>query len=219
MLKIGHRGAKGHAPENTIASFQKAFDLGCHAIEFDVQLCQSGEVVVIHDYTINRTTTATGFVKNIPFVELQQYNIPTLEQVLDFVDNRFMVNIELKSNDCVEKVIKIVHFYISTKKWTSDNFLISSFNWPDLMVVSASMPKIKTAVLTEKSFANALHFAKKINAFAVHAHHALITPQAIYQAHQSDIKICAFTVNDPEIIMQLKQLSIDGIISDFPDRI
>jgi glycerophosphoryl diester phosphodiesterase len=81
MHKIGHRGAKGYVAENTLASFQKALDLNVDGIELDVYSCQSGEVVVIHDETIDRTTSHTGFVANFSAAELEILGIPTLESV------------------------------------------------------------------------------------------------------------------------------------------
>ena len=87
MLKIGHRGAKGYVAENTLASFQKAIDLQVDGIELDVHVSRDGEIMVIHDETIDRTTSAKGFVKNLSSNELQFYGIPTLLEVLDLINN------------------------------------------------------------------------------------------------------------------------------------
>ncbi|MBC7557643.1 MAG: glycerophosphodiester phosphodiesterase, partial [Chryseobacterium sp.] len=99
MLKIAHRGAKGYAPENTLFAFQKAIDLGCDAIELDVHLSLEGELVVIHDEKINRTTNGTGFVNQLLTKELktflidEKHEIPTLKEILDITDRKCIVNI------------------------------------------------------------------------------------------------------------------------------
>ena len=219
MLKIGHRGAKGYVAENTLASFQKAINLGCNGIEFDVQICLTGEIVVIHDATIDRTTIGSGAVKDLPLSELQKHGIPTLEQVLDLVNNYFLVNIELKSNDCVEKVLQIVSLYIKEKNWTIDNFLISSFNWTDLEKIFDLNSAIKTAVLTEKSIESAINFGKKIKAFAINPYYKLLNAENVILCQQQGFKIYTWTVNDFLDIEQIKLLQVDGIISDFVDRI
>ena len=86
MHKIGHRGAKGYVAENTLASFQKALDFDVDGIELDVYLCKSGEVVVIHDDTIDRTTSGKGFVKSFTAKELAVFGIPTLEAVFELIN-------------------------------------------------------------------------------------------------------------------------------------
>ena len=142
-----------------------------------------------------------------------------MEQVLDLVNNYFLVNIELKSNDCVEKVLKIVSLYIKEKNWTIDNFLISSFNWTDLEKIFDLNSAIKTAVLTEKSIESAINFGKKIKAFAINPYYKLLNAENVILCHQQGFKIYTWTVNDFLAIEQIKLLQVDGIISDFVDRI
>ena len=93
ILKIGHRGAKGHVVENTLASIQKALDFGVHGIEIDVHLCKSGELVVFHDFTLDRITNGSGEISAFTLSELKQFKIedkfeiPTLEEVLNIINN------------------------------------------------------------------------------------------------------------------------------------
>ena len=102
VVKVGHRGAAGHEPENTLRSFRKALDLGADMVELDVHLCGTGELVVIHDETVDRTTDGSGSVRDMPFHELRGLDagkgerIPTLREVLDLLEGRAGVNIELK---------------------------------------------------------------------------------------------------------------------------
>ncbi len=219
MLKIGHRGAKGYEAENTLASFQKAIDLGCDGVELDVHCCKSGEIVVIHDYTIDRTTSGKGFIKELTLAELKKYKIPTLEEVLDLIDNHFLVNIELKSNDCVEKVMRIVNNYIEFKNWSSTKFLISSFDWDNLEEISKLNSEINIGVITENSLDKAIEFAIKINALTIIPNYKLLNQENVTLLKENRFKIFTWTVNEIADIEKMKSLNVDGIISDFPDRI
>jgi glycerophosphoryl diester phosphodiesterase len=125
MIKIGHRGAKGHAAENTLASFQKAMELGVDMIELDVFLSKDNVPVVIHDKTIDRTTNSNGFVSDFLAIELQKLGIPTLEDVFQLVNHQCDINVEIKEFEAVKSVLDLIHSNIFSK----DKILISSFDW------------------------------------------------------------------------------------------
>ena len=127
MLKIGHRGAKGYCQENTLESFQKALDLGCDGIELDVHLSNDNVLVVIHDDAINRTTTGSGFVSDFTSSELLKLGIPTLEEVVNLVSKKAIINIEIKTEKAIFKVLEFL------KKHNSNLhlFQVSSFNWKE----------------------------------------------------------------------------------------
>ncbi|WP_395046196.1 glycerophosphodiester phosphodiesterase [Flavobacterium sp.] len=219
MLKIGHRGAKGYVAENTLASFQKAIDLKVDGIELDVHLSSDGEIMVIHDETIDRTTNGKGFVKDFTSVQLKQFGIPTLTEVLDLMNHDFSVNIELKSNDSVEKVITLIEKYVFENNWNYNNFIISSFLWRNLEVVSQRNNQIKIGVLTEDSIEKALAFAKEIKAFSINPYFKLLNAENVKLMHNEGFQIHTWTVNSSEDITFVKSLPVDGIISDFPDKI
>lgn len=219
MLKIGHRGAKGYVAENTLASFQKAIDLKVDGIELDVHLSSDGEIMVIHDETIDRTTSGKGFVKDFTSVELKQFGIPTLTEVLDLLNNNFFVNVELKSNDSVEKVMILIEKYVSENNWNYENFIISSFLWDNLEVVSQRNNQIKIGVLTEDSIEKALAFAKEMKAFSINPYFKLLNAENVKLMNSEGFQIHTWTVNSSEDITFVKSLPVDGIISDFPDKI
>src|SRR5579862_1813792 len=153
MLKIAHRGASGYAPENTLASIKKALELGVDAIEFDVQLSKDGAVVLMHDLWLMRTTKRFGFVSHKTLKELNQLDagkgekIPTLEEVLDLVNRKVKVNIELKGKGTALPVSKIVSTYIQKKKWNYDDFFISSFHHQELREFKKLLPQVKIGAL------------------------------------------------------------------------
>lgn len=219
MLKIGHRGAKGYVCENTLASFQKALELHVDGVELDVHISLDGEVMVIHDESIDRTTSGKGLVKNVTSEELKNFGIPTLKEVLDLLKNRCLVNIELKSNDSAEKVIEIIHFYASEKKGNLENFIVSSFHWELLEKVKSWNNKIKIGVLTENNIEDALAFAKVNQAFSINPYFKLLNVENVQLIRKEGFQVHCWTVNSLEDITFVKSLKVDAIISDFPDRI
>jgi glycerophosphoryl diester phosphodiesterase len=219
MLKIGHRGARGYAAENTLTSFKKAIELGVDGIELDVYLSSDNEIVVIHDETIDRITSGKGFVKNFTSETLKQYGIPTLIEVLDLVNNNIIVNIELKSYNTFEKVVALIEKYVIEKNWDYNNFLVSSFDWDALQQVRFLSDKIPIGVLTESNLELAFSFSKFIKAIAIHPYFDLLNEENTKKMQEKGFLILPWTVNELEDIQKMKSLHVDGIISDFPDRL
>lgn len=219
MLKIGHRGAKGYVAENKLASFQKALELRVDGIELDVHLSSDGKIMVIHDETIDRTTSGKGFVKDFSASQLKKYGIPTLEKVIDLIDKKCFVNIEIKDSNATKYVLELLHNYIVEKHWNPHLFQISSFDWNVLHLCHSEERRISLGVLTEDSIENALAFAKKINAYSINPFFKLLNSENVFQIHQNGFKIFPWTINSEEDLTFVKSLNVDGIISDFPDRI
>jgi len=215
MLKIGHRGAKGYATENTIASFQKAIELGVDMIELDVHLSKDGIPVVIHDETIDRTTHYSGFVNQFTAEFLQSIDVPSLKDVFDLVENRCAINIEIKVFVATKPVLEV----LKNTKFPQEKIIISSFNWDVLNVCHSEGENISLGFLTELSIEEALTFAKKINAYSINPYFKLLNPENVKDIHQNGFKVFPWTVNNPDDITFVKSLKVDGIISDFPDRL
>ena len=223
MQKIGHRGAKGHVAENTLASFEKAIALHVDAVELDVHLSSDNEIMVIHDATIDRTTTnpevSGGFVKEFTSSALKELNIPTLEDVFHLINQRCIINIEIKDANATQKVIQLIEKFINDHHWNYDLFQISSFDLAVLEEVTITNSKIAIGVLTEDSIEKALAFAKKINAYSINPYFKLLNKETVKCIKENGFKIYTWTVNSTEDIIFVKSLQVDGIISDFPDRI
>ncbi len=219
MLKIGHRGAKGYEPENTLGSFQKAIELQVDGIELDVHLSSDNQLVVIHDTTIDRTTAGTGFVNNYSAAELQKYQIPTLSDVFDLVDKKCWINIELKRKGTAKPVVELIEKYIREKNWDYDQFIISSFEREFLKEVAALNPNIPIGVLTETDVDAAITFAQKIKAKAIHPDFTLLTQDNTATMQKLGFLVFPWTVNKPNDIQKIKTYQANGIITDFPDRI
>ncbi len=219
MIIIGHRGAKGHVAENTLASFEKAIALNVDAIELDVHVSSDNEIMVIHDETIDRTTTKNGFVKDFTSLELKELLIPTLEDVFHLINHRCIINIEIKDANATKKVIQLIEKFINEHDWKYNQFHISSFDWLVLEEVAETNSEIAIGVLTEDSIETALAFAKKINAHSINPYFKILNQEKANLIRANGFKIYTWTVNSAEDIIFVKSLQVDGIISDFPNRI
>jgi glycerophosphoryl diester phosphodiesterase len=225
MLKIGHRGAKGHAPENTLISFQTAMDFGVDGIELDVHLTCDLQLICIHDDTLNRTTSGIGLINSFTLSELKAlridnlHEIPKLEGVLDLINKKIFVNIELKGKNTAKPVVDVIESYLNGKNWNYNHFLISSFDWIALQEVRSLNPNIALGVLTQTDLGLAIGFADFIQAKSIHPYFHLLTKENTALMQQKGFQVFPWTVNELEDIQKIKSLRVDGIISDFPDRL
>ena len=219
MHKIGHRGAKGYVAENTLASFQKAIELGVDGIELDVHLSSDEKVMVIHDDTIDRTTSQKGLVNHFTAKELEQLGIPTLETVFDIVNQKCFINVELKTFETADKVVELIELYVSEKDWKYEQIIISSFDWNALQQVRFLNDKIRIGVLTNTDLDLAIAFAKFIKAYSVHPYYHLLNAENVTKIQSKNFKVYPWTINELEDIIFVKSLQVDGIITDFPDRL
>jgi glycerophosphoryl diester phosphodiesterase len=225
FLKIGYRGAAGYEPENTLRSFLKAIELKCGAVEFDVHIAADGEPAVIHDNTLERTTNGTGEVSEKTLVELKTLDaglgekIPQLEEVLNLIDRKVVANIELKTTDAVKPAAKIIEKYISKRGWTYDDFIVSSFNHLDLWLIKELLPELKTGALIEMAPCGFGEFAKELEVYSVNLPFSCATKEFVGELHEQEIRVFVYTIDEPSQIAALKTLGVDGIFSNYPDRL
>ena len=225
LMKIGHRGAKGYLAENTIASFHKAHLMGCHGIEFDVHLSADDEVIVIHDETVDRTSDGTGFVRDLTLNELRKlridlkHQIPTLKEVLDHTEEFQLINIEIKAASAANPVVDLIEKWIFEKKTKYHRFLVSSFDWEALKQIRENNPSIPLGVLTQTDLNLAIGFSDYIKAETIHPYFHLLTSENTTRMQQSGFGVFPWTVNEHEDIARMKSFKVNGIISDFPDRL
>ena len=222
MQRIGHRGAKAYVAENTLASIAKALELGADAIEVDVHCCKSGEVVVIHDTTVNRTTIGSGSVRNKTLGDLKllssdQYSIPTLQEVLLFCEGKCSLHIELKGKRTATKVAEMVTNAVCNSNWTYDMLFVSSFKFKRLKKVTAYNPKITTGIIVDAKLNTVLKQVLNTNCAAIYISYDKIRGRHIAFAKKNNMKVFVWTVNSHSDIQKMKALSVDGIITDFPD--
>ena len=227
VLRIGHRGSKGYIAENTLESIKHAILLGVDGIEIDVFKCLSGELVLSHENNLKRLTGKSGQLEKLTLGELKKflvvgkYKIPTLTDVLQTIETPFFVNIELKGLNTAQSTSKIITNLSKSTSWRLENFIISSFNWNELKQFRSIDKNTPVGVLLSNSMSinEAIEFGKKINAQAIHPNFKLLNEKTVKKIKNNGFKIYTWTVNSKDDINYMKKLKVDGIISDFPDKI
>ena len=225
LILIGHRGARGYVAENTLASISKAIELGVDGVEIDVFLCASGELIVFHDKTLEKLTNGIGAVESFTLDSLKTFKvlgeetIPTLNEVMEFIDSEIILNIELKGSNTAIPTAKLLKHYFSCSLWSPEKVFISSFNWEELRIFSKQKTEVDIAILTDKDPLNSISIAKEINAIAINPDYRSLNSENVLKIQNHGIKIFPWTVNSYEDINKMKLLGVDGIITDYPDRV
>ena len=227
VMIIGHRGAMGHVAENTIPSIKKAMELGVDGIEIDVFRCKTGELVVFHDEKLDRLTNASGLIESLELdsikkiTVLDQYRIPTLEDVLILIDGQVKLNIELKGQGTASPTNDISNQYINKEGWRNDKFIISSFKWDELEKIRSLNSLIPIAVLvnTRVNPIEALPFARKVKAIAINPNFKDLNQDNIKEIQSNGFKVFPYTINELDDIERMIKLGVDAIITDYPERV
>jgi glycerophosphoryl diester phosphodiesterase len=225
MVIVGHRGACGYEPENTLASFAKALALHVDMIECDVQYCASGEPVVIHDDTVDRTTNGEGFVAHIALPTLQKLDagngqsIPTVQEVIELVQRRAVLDIEIKDPRALNAVGTLITEYSERKHWSYDDFLITSFNHQLLVACKEQFPAIEVAPVFERFEQINFSVIKTIGAKKIVMDYRAVNDELMTVFDVHAVAVFVYTVNDPQEAVLLQRKGVAGIISDYPDRI
>jgi glycerophosphoryl diester phosphodiesterase len=225
VWKIGHRGACGHEPENTLLSIKKALEFGVDGIEFDIQVSKDGEPVVIHDDTLERTTNGKGAVSEYTLAELQKFDagkgekIPSLRQLFDVVDKRCRLFIELKAHDCTEAVAELTKHYVAKGGWSYEQLFICAFDHQQLIDMRNLNANLRTCALIAGIPVTLAQIASEARAWAINPNIHHMNQELVDDAHRRNLKVITWTANTPAEIAHAKVLGVDGIISNYPDRI
>lgn len=234
---IAHRGFSGIAPENTLIAIQKALELGVDFIEIDIHQTKDDVIVVIHDEAIDRTTNGTGEIKDFTYAQLQQFDagswkgpefkgekIPSLDQVLALIKGKTKLLIEIKDtyniyNGIEERALELIERH-SAKKWcvlqSFDDFSLEHVKMID-RTSSFELHKLlefEISELFDEINGGVYRYVKAIN-----IDFDLLTPEIVEKIHQKGFKIFTWTVNTEEDIRSALKMKVDGIISNFPDRV
>jgi len=226
VLKVGHRGACGYEPDNTLRSFSKALSFNVDMIELDVHLCKSGELVVFHDYKLNKVVRNGGYISQRTLAELQAMdvgkgeNIPTLSQVFDLVEStHVIVNIELKGEGTPQAVANLIKTYVEHKGYSYKQFIVTSFNHYQLEDFRAVCPEVECGAIINGIPLGYAEFGQRVHAAYIVVSVNCINQALVDDAHKRGMKVMVYVVNEHDDIEHMKSLGVDGIISDFPDRI
>lgn len=222
FLCIGHRGAAGHEPENTLRSVRRAIEMGAHGIEIDVRLVH-GELLVMHDAKLDRTTNGRGLLVRKPLTVLRSLDagkgerIPTLREVIETIDRRAFLNIELKGRGTAKPVSEMIHQFVQERGWRYEDFLVSSFMRAELRAVRD--PQIPIGLLLTRPTRLYALSARRVRACAVNPAVRFVTAKFVQDAHRRGLRVFPYTANSPAEIQRLKKLGVDGAFTDFPDRV
>jgi glycerophosphoryl diester phosphodiesterase len=223
MLIFAHRGASFDAPENTLLAIDKALDQLADGIEIDVH--QLGdELVVIHDRWVSRTTNGNRLMSDYTLAELQTLDagqkqfVPTLWQVLQRVQGQCLMNIELKGvqdlslvKNCITKAVEQLNF-------TTEQFIVSSFDHHLLAAFKKVVPDIKIGALTGSIPLNYAQFAEQLAAYSVNADISFINQAFVMDAHNRGLKMFVYTVDEPADLHRLQAWGVDGVFSNGPAK-
>lgn len=223
LLVIGHRGARGHAPENTLKSFDQALALGATWVELDVQLHQ-GALLVFHDERLERTTNGRGRLASHALEDLRQLDagagekIPLLSEVIDRVDRRARINIELKTaNGTAAAVAALLRGYLG-RGWKPDDFLVSSFFLPELREFRRRLREVPVGALLCGVPLDLAACGTELAAHCINVALDFADAALFADARKRGLKVYVYTVNEPEDAERMRALGADGIFTDYPDR-
>jgi len=203
MRRIGHRGAMGHAPENTVASFEQAIVLGCDEVETDVWLTGDGRLLISHDRPGPGATL-------------------TLDAVLELCRGRVGVNVELKADRDEQQAAELGRRVARRLAERSDpDAYVSSFWWPALIAARDAAPNVRRAFLFSDSPDRAALIASAVSAglWALHPERTYVARELVDAAHAAGLRVNVWTVNDQDEIAACAALGVDGIMSNWPERI
>lgn len=220
MKIMGHRGARHEAPENTLRSIQCALDAGAAAVEIDVHYSRDGHLVVIHDETLDRTTTGEGPVGALDLAELQALDagegerIPTLTEVLELVSGRAEIFVELKAPDCEAGVVEALrsHDMIGSA-------YVKSFVHPWLLTIKELEPSLRTACLIYGRPADPAGMLRAAKAQVLSMGIALVDADLVAQCHAADLEVCVWNCNEPDKVADYRELGIDWLGTDVPTKV
>lgn len=221
----GHRGAMGHVTENTLASVEKGLELKADMLEIDVYKIKTGELVVFHDDDLDRITNAKGKIESYSFDELRKvlvegkYQIPTLQEVIETIDRKAVLNIELKGENTATDTYRIMEEY-KLKGWKNKDFFISSFRVGELKKMRSLSKEIAIGFLTYKDpIETIIKTGKELNAQAINPYYKIVTAENVKIMKDNNFKVYPWTVDEVVDIKNLQELKVSGIITNYPDRI
>ena len=219
VFRIGHRGAAGHAPENTLAAIQKGIALGVNFVEIDVRRTADGVLVALHDATVNRTTNGKGRVDRLSLQEVKKLNtangehIPTLEEVLKVVAGKAGLMLELKIKGVAQQTVDAVR-----EAGFRDPVIYASFLHDELKHVRTAHPAASLMVLFSGLSRASVACAAKYGPY-VGLRHDKATRPLVDAFHRADLLVFVYTADTPSDIQHAFSLDVDGVISNFPERI
>lgn len=221
MKKIGHRGAAGHAPENTLAAFRKGLELGVDLLECDLRLVQ-GELVIFHDETLDRCTKVKGKVSETELSKLRSLDagagerIPVLDELFELAAGKCGLVLEIKEVGLADALYKKINTHTSGA-WSWDDITVISFFHSELVRIKQLKPNVRTGALVVGLPINFPEYCKANGFDLCDMQYSYVSSEFVDKCHRLGLQAWVFTPNDKADIAALRKMGIDGIASDYPD--
>ena len=220
VLRIGHRGAAGHAPENTLAAIWKGIALGVDFVEVDVRRTADGALVILHDETVNRTTNGKGRVDRLSLQEVKKFNagndehIPTLEEVLMIAAGRAGLMLELKVKGVAQQTVEAVR-----EAGFKEPVIYASFYHDELAHIQAVDPKASLMALFGRLPAAPVNRAMERGPSHVGLRHDTASRRLVDAFHRAGLLVFVYTADHLGDIRHACSVGVEGVISNFPERV
>lgn len=215
---IGHRGAAGLEPENTLRSIRKAMDLGVDRVEVDVRVSKDGHLIIIHDETVDRTTNGHGYVKDLRLTQLRRLDagigerIPTLIEVFGLVKGRVILQVELKVKDAAEPLVRLVEGLDVVK-----DVIITSFMHDQLEKIHTLNADIGSGALFKKVKYDTCDIALSVHSDAIHVRFQDVDARLVEEAHKKRLKVVVWNPDEAKDMVRMMDLGVDAIGTNRPD--
>jgi glycerophosphoryl diester phosphodiesterase len=233
VLNIAHRGASGHAPENTMAAFRLAIEQGADAIELDVHQTADGHLVVLHDFSLKRTTGDPRSVKQAPLFEIKKLDagawwsrmyrgesVPALQEVLELTHGRIPLHIELKRGSPFYPMIEVRLIELIRRMKAHAWVTVSSFDEHALRILRDHDPKLALGLLTRlRQPKPILYMARELSVRSLHISTRRFSPALLQRAQAFGLPVYVYTINQPAAMREYIQLGVNGLFTNYPDRL
>ena len=232
VLVIGHRGAMGHAPENTMASFHRGYEMGSDVIELDIHMSQDGELIVMHDGDVSRTTNGSGHIKDMTLAEIESLDagshfgtdfkgerVPVLQEVLAWAKDKVPLVVEVKGDPHPTEGIEEKLVFLLREQEMLDRVMAISFHHTSVKRVKELEPSVATGVLFTGRLVNSVEVARAALADSVRPSWKYWSTELVDEVHSAGLTASTWTVNDEETLEYLVGLGIDSIGTNYPDRL
>jgi len=227
MLVIGHRGASGYAPENTLAAFDRALDLGADGVETDVRLTRDGVLVLLHDDTVDRTTDGRGHIADLTWSEVQKLDaggwygetyagqrVPRLEELLDRYAGRLQLVLEIKAADAAGPFVELLQ---RRDLPNHPGLRMIGFSWPTVTLIAHALPRLATGYLTFHLNESLIKQLAESPVREVWPEIAAIQPPLVEAAHTAGVKVGTWGIRSRADVARAQDAGVDAITLDYPE--
>jgi glycerophosphoryl diester phosphodiesterase len=219
MIIVGHRGARGLAPENTIASIQKAMEHQVNMLEVDLRITKDNHVVLHHDKNLIDPNNSRRRIASYTLAELREHkpDLATFEELLDCVNRKIPLYIEVKPKEKVQPIIATIKNYLK-KGWSKDDIILASKSYATLKALHAALPTLPIIVISWSGLWASYH-ALRLDTTMISLNKYFLSPTYIRIKQRHGFKLFAYTVNSPKTARRLERAGLYAIVTDYPDTI